>query len=85
MDEHSPILTKLEQSEFCPFSHSHLGGISSSVLSVFFTDNCYKLLKSLRLIGRDKSNLSVKNTAKTLHEMPPSCVFLLLKPFTSIA
>ena len=28
-----------------------LGGISSSVLSVFFTDNCYKLLKSLHLIG----------------------------------
>ena len=27
------------------------GGISSSVLSVFFTDNCYKLLKSLHLIG----------------------------------
>ena len=26
-------------------------GISSSILSVFFTDNCYKLLKSLHLIG----------------------------------
>ena len=34
------------------------------------TDNCYKLLKSLHLIGWEQ-NLSVKNTDKTLDEMPP--------------
>ena len=31
--------------------YCELGGISSSVLSVFFTDKFYKLLKSLHLIG----------------------------------
>ena len=46
------------------------GGISSSVLSVFFTDTFYKLLK---ILASDwlRANLSVKNTDKMLDEMPP--------------
>ena len=39
-----PSIQRYEQAK-------HLGGISSSVLSVFFTDKFYKLLKSLHLIG----------------------------------
>ena len=50
------------------------GGISSSVLSVSFTDNCYKLLKSLASDWL-RANLSVKNTDKTLDEMPPWSLF----------
>ena len=34
--------------------HAHQGGISSSILSVFFTDKFYKLLKSLHLIAESK-------------------------------
>ena len=47
-----------------------LGGISSSVLSVFFTDNCYKLLKSLHLIGWEQ--ICQWNTlTKCLMKCPP--------------
>ena len=53
----------------CPFIEDQ-GGTSSSVLSVFFTDKFYKLLKSLHLIWL-RAHLSVKNTDKMLDEMPP--------------
>ena len=52
-----------------PFKPSVSPGISSSVLSVFFTDNCYKLLKSLHLIGWEQ--ICQWKTLKTLDEMPP--------------
>ena len=45
-------------------------GISSSVLSVFFTDNCYKLLKSLHLIGW-KQICQWKTLTKRLMKCPP--------------
>ena len=48
----------------------HLGGISSSVLSVFFTDNCYKLLKSLHLIGWEQI-CQWKTLTKCLRKCPP--------------
>ena len=48
----------------------HLGGISSSVLSVFFTDNCYKLLKSLHLIGWEQI-CQWKTLTKRLMKCPP--------------
>ena len=47
-----------------------LGGISSSVLSVFFTDNCYKLLKSLHLIGWEQI-CQWKTLTKRLKKCPP--------------
>ena len=47
-----------------------LGGISSSVLSVFFTDNCYKLLKSLHLIGWVQI-CQWKTLTKRLMKCPP--------------
>ena len=50
------------------------GGISSSVLSVFFTDNCYKLLKSLHLIGWEQI-CQWKTLTKCLMKCPPG-VFL---------
>ena len=48
-----------------------LGGISSSVLSVFFTDKFY--IKATEILASDwlRENLSVKNTDKMLDEMPP--------------
>ena len=46
------------------------GGISSSVLSVFFTDNCYKLLKSLHLIGWEQL-CQWKTLTKRLMKCPP--------------
>ena len=46
------------------------GGISSSVLSVFFTDKFYKLLKSLHLIGWEQIS-QWKTLDKMLDEMPP--------------
>ena len=46
------------------------GGISSSVLSVFFTDNCYKLLKSLHLIGWEQI-CQWKTLTKRLMKCPP--------------
>ena len=46
------------------------GGISSSVLSVFFTDNCYKLLKSLHLIGWEQI-YQWKTLTKRLMKCPP--------------
>ena len=46
------------------------GGISSSVLSVFFTDNCYKLLKSLHLIGWEQIG-QWKTLTKRLMKCPP--------------
>ena len=46
------------------------GGISSSVLSVFFTDNCYKLLKSLHLIGWEQI-CQWKTLTKRLMKRPP--------------
>ena len=46
------------------------GGISSSVLSVFFTDK-FALSQSDARISVAYKNLSVKNTDKTLDEIPP--------------
>ena len=46
------------------------GSISSSVLSVFFTDNCYKLLKSLHLIGWEQI-CQWKTLTKRLMKCPP--------------
>ena len=46
------------------------GGISSSILSVFFTDK-FALSQSDARISVAYKNLSVKNTDKTLDEMPP--------------
>ena len=50
--------------------HDVQGGISSSVLSVFFTDNCYKLLKSLHLIGWEQI-CQWKTLTKRLMKCPP--------------
>ena len=55
------------------------GGISSSVLSVFFTDNCYKLLKSLHLIGWEQI-CQWKTLTKRLMKCPP-LVTLSREPF----
>ena len=46
------------------------GGISSSVLSVLFTDNCYKLLKSVPLIGWEQI-CQWKTLTKCLMKCPP--------------
>ena len=46
------------------------GGISSSVLSVFFTDKFYKLLKSLHLIGWEQI-CQWKTLTKCLMKCPP--------------
>ena len=46
------------------------GGISSSVLSVFFTDKFYKLLKSLHLIGWEQI-CQWKTLTKRLMKCPP--------------
>ena len=55
----------------CQVSDSYdLGGISSSVLSVIFTDNCYKLLKSLHLIGWEQI-CQWKTLTKRLMKCPP--------------
>ena len=60
-----------------------LGGISSSVLSVFFTDKFYKLLKSLLLIGWEQ-NCQWKTLTKCLMKCPPdftiigsACILLI--------
>ena len=53
------------------------GGISSSVLSVFFTDNCYKLLKSLHLIGWEQI-CQWKTLTKRLMKCPPGNLPLVL-------
>ena len=53
------------------------GGISSSNLSVFFTDNCYKLLKSLHLIGWDQI-CQWKTLTKRLMKCPPGMALRLL-------
>ena len=50
--------------------HAHPGGISSSVLSVFFTNNCYKLLKSLHLIGWEQI-CQWKTLTKRMMKCPP--------------
>ena len=47
-----------------------LGGISSSILSVFFTDKLYKLLKSLHLIGWEQI-CQWKTLTKCLMKCPP--------------
>ena len=54
-----------------------LGGISSSVLSVFFTDNCYKLLKSLHLIGWEQI-CQWKTLTKHLMKCPPDITKYLI-------
>ena len=46
------------------------GGISSSILSVFFTDKFYKLLKSLHLIGWEQI-CQWKTLTKCLMKCPP--------------
>ena len=49
---------------------SHQRGISSSILSVFFTDKFYKLLKSLHLIGWEQI-CQWKSLTKRLMKCPP--------------
>ena len=60
-------------SQHCQIFKTKLGGISSSVLSVFFTDNCYKLLKSLHLIGWEQI-CQWKTLTKRLMKCPPECI-----------
>ena len=60
----------LELSSHLDAFKKHLGGISLSVLSVFFTDNCYKLLKSLHLIGWEQI-CQWKTLTKRLMKCPP--------------
>ena len=55
----------------------NLGGISSSILSVFFTDNCYKLLKSLHLISREQI-CQWKTLTKRLMKCPPGLGYISL-------
>ena len=57
------------------------GGISSSVLSVFFTDNCYKLLKSLHLIGWEQI-CQWKSLTKCLMKCPPPPVLPYIATLT---
>ena len=53
-----------------------LRGISSSVLSGFFTDKFYKLLKSLHLIGWEQI-CQWKTLTKCLMKCPPGWPFIL--------
>ena len=51
------------------------GAFHQSILSVFFTDNCYKLLKSLHLIGWEQI-CQWKTLTKRLMKCPPDVLTL---------
>ena len=72
--------TRVQEAYLPNMSVESLGGISSSVLSVFFTDKFYKLLKSLHLIGWEQI-CQWKTLTKCLMKCPPEGRYCSSKMF----